>query len=330
MQENVDTLENTSTQAPASTTAPVLNIPAPSSPVQQPNSVTPKEKNPVKSELDKAGDVSLSVPSTNEIKPLVEVKDTNNDGIPESKATELINDKALEQVTNVKKQKFKIKVNFGKKTIPFMLALILIVVAFIAGISMGSTLFSTTIYNNSYNASANSATSARVVDGKNNVTVAGGFKYTIPETYYYDKYDKGVLIYDENNTFRIYIRGQEGIYDDIANAKTSVKETMIAAGLSVSSIKELSVNKHAYIVAETLDNLTNRMIAFTSATDAYIFYIEIVTSDNNYSMDALNLADDIVTNASLNAELTSMESTDINDIASLIIAASENYKSLNN
>ena len=152
--------------------------------------------------------------------------------------------------------------------------------------------------------------------------------FTIPEKYYYDKTEGGLLVYDTNDTFRIYIRGEEGIYDDIANAKSSVKATVINAGLSVTNIKEVTINKRNYVIAETIDGLVNRLIAFTKASDTEIFYVEIVTTENNYDYDVVDLADDIIANAAFQSETSKMESTDIHDIASLVIAASEVYKSL--
>jgi len=294
-------------------------------PVQDPSAI------PTLKEIPEEAKVNIAIPTkTGEV---VATKDSDGDGIPESsnKEAELIKNEDLSKVQNVKKGKIKFNISFLKKTVPMSFTILVTVIGMIVGGYIGKTLFPTIIFNNRPSTQrVNQNASARVADGKNNTTQAGSYTYKIPEKYVYDKYNKGILIYDTTDTFRIYIRGQEGIYNDIANAKTSVKATMEEKGLFIKNIKEASIKEHPYIIAETIDNLNNRLIAFTKASDKDIFYVEIVTSSNNYDYSVLELADDILSNAKYNEETSAMEKIEINDIATLIINAAEVYKSLTN
>lgn len=344
MEENLETLEETGTQVAANTAPPVLNLPsqapepvgavnvslAGAVPTQDPSGVAAAQAEAQAKKIEE-GQVNISVPAEGVVQPVVPVGETDEAGVPKSSiegtANELIDSKELETVSNVQKSKFKIKINLAK-SVSMPMCGIVAAVALIIGMLLGKTLFPTLIYSNSNNPNANPNTAARVVDGKNNVTIAGSYTFKVPEAYYYDKTESGLLVYDKKDTFRIYIRGQEGIYDDIANAKSSVKATLVNAGLSVTNIKEVTINKKNYVIAETIDGLVNRLIAFTKANDTEIFYIEIVTTENNYDYDVVDLADDILSNAAYQDAKTKMESTNINDIASLVVSAAEVYKSL--
>jgi len=346
--EKIDVLDSTDvelpavkapTQVSAASPAPKLDLPnqaptpvnavsieqASTGPVQDPNAT------PVPKEIPEEAKVNIAIPTgTGEV---VASNDADGDGIPESsnKEAELIKNEDLSKVNNVKKGKIKFNISILKKSVPMSFTILIGVLSMIVGGYIGKTLFPTVIFNNRPSAQrANQNASARVADGKNNTTQAGNYTYKIPEKYVYDKSSHGVLIYDTSDTFRIYIRGQEGIYNDIANAKTSVKATMEEKGLYIKSIKEVSIKEHPYIIAETIDNLNNRLIAFTKASDKDVFYVEIVTSENSYDYSVLELADDILTNATYNEETSAMEKIEVNDIATLIINAAEVYKSLTN
>ena len=74
--------------------------------------------------------------------------------------------------------------------------------------------------------------------------------------------------------------------------------------------------------------MNNRLYAFTSGEEGNVFFIEIVTSDNKYNYDCLDLANDIKTNAKKNDKVSSMEKIKVLDMSSLIISAANIYKSL--
>ena len=296
----------------------VQGIPVQPAPVE-----TPKE--PTSAEI--ATSVSIPVPETPQ--EVVETNIKEGEIVPESDIEELIDSKELSEVkVDISKKKLKINLNFLNKKIPILFVLIVVAVSLLIGGSIGATMFPKIIYSNASNSAANKNTKARVSDGKNNKTIAGDYTFTIPDKYYYDKSNSGVLVYDTNDSFRIFIKPIEIKYDDIANAKTSVKETLNSAEIKVSSIKEININEHAYLVAETIDDLTNRLIAFTTAGEETSFYIEVVTATNKFDYDCLDLADDISYNAKAIGEKSNMESINVNDVSKLIISAANIYKSL--
>ena len=328
MDENVN-----NTQVSASTPPQGINIDPPdlssvipisevqNIPVQPVENTTPAQK--------KVEDnVNISIPD----KPQTVVDTNINKGetVPDSDIEVLVDDPVTLKVENNidKKTKKMIKINFGSKTIPFNLALILFVVMFLIGIVFGATSFSKTVYSNQSNVNANQNTSARVSDGKNNETNAGGYIFKVPTNYYYDKTSDGLLVYDTNDSFRIFLKPLEGNYEDVANAKTSVKATLENSGLYVGNIKEITLGDNAFLVAETTKDLNNRLYAFTSGEEGNVFFIEIVTSDNKYNYDCLDLANDIKTNAKKNDKVSSMEKIKVLDMSSLIISASNIYKTL--
>lgn len=217
------------------------------------------------------------------------------------------------------------------KSLPFPFVIIAIVIFFIIGIVLGTLMFGTPTYKaGSYrNSMVNTDELPRVADGKNNVTRAGAFTYKIPETYYYDRVKSGVAIYDKDDTFRIYIRSDVGIYDDLATAKTSVIKTLEQQKVVVNNYKETAINKKNYVVIQGTTNTVNRTIAFTDAGHDYIFYIEIVTKDNKYNDELVSIADDIIRNVKFNEDTAEMELIDVFDISEVVIKASMEYKKIN-
>ena len=328
MDENVN-----NTQVSASTPPQAIQLDPPdlsgTIPLSEVQSIpTQPVEQPVVEEKTIDPGVNISIPETQV--PVVETNINQGETVPDTDIEVLIDEPVLTRPKNnldviTKKM---LKINFGKKTMPFNLALILFVVVFIIGIVIGAKSFSTTIYSNQSNVNANQNTNARVSDGKNNETNAGGFIFKVPNKYYYDKTSDGLLVYDTNDSFRIFIKPLKGNYDDIANAKTSVKATLENAGIGVSNIKEITLSDNEFLVAETIDGLQNRLVAFTSGGDETVFFIEIVTKDNSYDYDCLDLARDIKNNAKKNDNNSEMEKIKVNDTSSLIIAAANIYKSL--
>lgn len=291
-------------------------------PVQPVTRVEPKAPTSAQT----ATSVDIPVPETP--KEVVETNIKEGETVPETDVEVLVDNKELKTIetTNTKK-KLKINLSFLNKKIPFLFVVVIAVLTLLIGVTLGSTLFPKTVYSNATSSTANKNTSARVSDGKNNKTIAGDYTFSIPDKYYYDKTNNGVLVYDTNDTFRIFIKPIEVNYDDIANAKTSIKATLNNADIRVSSIKEITVNNHSYLVAETIDNLQNRLLAFTKGGDNS-FYFEIVTEANKYDYDCLDLADDIASNAEAIGQKSTMESITVNDISKLIISTANAYKSL--
>lgn len=167
-----------------------------------------------------------------------------------------------------------------------------------------------------------------IADGKNNITKAGNFEFKIPEKFYYDRNNEGLLVYDGKANWRIYIRADQGRYEDLAKAKKSVKETLIESSVSVNEIKETKKDKRSILVIEGTTKNDNRLIAFSDATHDYIFYIEIVDATNNYDYEALDVAIDIINNATYKESPSKLEDKTVYDISEIVIRASEEYKAL--
>ena len=255
----------------------------------------------------------IEVPSND---PVLNVENNNEDS--EKKAEEEIN-------LEVKDKKIK----FPKKNVSIFIFLGGIIAFFLIGILIGSTFFT----KNTYVASGIRKTTTKqalVADGKNNITNAGNYTFKIPSNYYYDKNNGGVLIYDSVASFRIYIKPIKGIYTDIVSAKTSIKESLKEIAVSVNQIKEIKINKSDLLVIETTEGIHNRLVAFMEAKNEYVYFIEIITSDNKYNYDLLNIAEDIAINATYKETELKLENVYVNNITDLVIRATEAYKSLSN
>ena len=237
------------------------------------------------------------------------------------------NTQALENLDNEKKKKFKIKISKGSKNVPKNLMIVVGIIFLVIGIMLGKMFFS----KNYCSVPSNSVVSSKkkfVSDGKNNVTNIGSFTYTIPNGYIYDKKDGGVLIYNKEDTFRIYITGEKGSYEDIAGAKNSIRESLRENSYTVNAVKEINSLDIGFIIFETTTNLNNRMVAFADAGEGYVYYLEIVNVNNTFDYEVLEIAADIVKNAKYEAVSTEMEKISINNVSDISIKAAEEYKSL--
>ena len=227
------------------------------------------------------------------------------------------------------KKSFKIKM--GKsKSVPKVILIGGIVVFFIMGVLIGSTVFKQNVCVGSSNNKKKTTTKVTYVsNGKNNETKAGSYTYKIPENYIYDKKNNGVIIYGDTGEWRIFIKAEPGLYDDVATARVSIEETLKENNVTVNNLRETKVSDNNYVIIEGTTRLQNRLIALTDAKNDNIFYIEIVTTDNSYNYEILNLANDIATNATYNDTVNDIERIDIYDASSMLITASEAQKSLN-
>ena len=195
------------------------------------------------------------------------------------------------------------------------------------GILIGAVLFSKNVCTAAPIKKTTNVSKNVVADGNNNITKAGAYTYKIPKDYKYDKKDNGILIYDDKSTWRIYLRADAGLYDDVASAKSSVKASLESTGINVNNIKETKIKDRLYMLIEGLTKTTSRLIAFTDAGNDYIFYMEIVTVDNIYNYDLLEIANDILVNATFNEEVSKIETISVYDVANIAILAAQEYKS---
>lgn len=238
-------------------------------------------------------------------------------------------DSPKEELTQLKIGGKVLKFKTGKN-LSLPIVLIIAILTLIIGVFIGKMLFSKNYCTTTTRKNTNTTKVKYVSDGKNNITNVGSFTYSIPEDYIYDKREKGLLVYDNKDTFRIYIKTTNGSYEDMSGAKLSIRETLKENGTTVNNIKELNISEKDYLIIETIRGTSNKLVAFSDASNDYVYYIEIVNSSNNYDYDVLDIAADIVKNAKYQEVESKMEGASINDVSDLAIKASLEYKALNN
>lgn len=277
--------------------------------------------------------VDIAIPTVGEVSQVAlpsdgtapEVKE-NTDTVGETTTTD---QEVLEEPN--KKKKFKIALSTGSKSVPKTIMIIVAIIFLVIGVLLGKMFFSKNYCATTNSSNRNILNNKKikyVSDGKNNITNILGVTYKIPEQYTYDKRENGVLIYGEGDTFRLYIKTEQGLYSDLTGAKNSIKASMIENSINVSNVKELKANDVEFLVFETTTKLVNRMIAFASAPQDQVFYLEIVNTNNNYDYDVLDVAADILKNATYEEVSTNMEKIDIEDISEVSIKAALEYKNL--
>ena len=224
------------------------------------------------------------------------------------------------------KKKFSLKI-LQVKTFSRKFLIIAVIVALLLGGVIGSLVFGKQVYTPSTGvARTTKAAIKHVADGKNNITYVDKYVYKIPDTYDYDKSNGGVIIYSPSDEFRILVKSIQGNYENIANAKESIKKSLENTGITVNSIVETVLNENRYVVVEATYGPRNRLYAFTQGNNDDVFYIEIVANENRYDYDALNLADDVINNTEYNDKYSTMESIQYEDVSSIVVTAAEAYK----
>ena len=223
------------------------------------------------------------------------------------------------------KTKFSLKI-LKQKTLPRKLVIILLIVTLVIGILVGSTMFGTQVYSPG---SGSSKTKTQVVkhvaDGSNNTTFVGKYDYKIPTEYDYDKSNGGILVFSKDDSFRILIKAIDGNYEHVANAKDSIKRSLENDGTKVNSIVETNINNTNYVVIEANKAPRNRLYAIRHGDKDNLFYVEVITSDDNYNYATLDIADDIINNATYNESRTLTESASHEDVGEMISVTAEAY-----
>ena len=220
----------------------------------------------------------------------------------------------------------------GNKTIKFKVGkfnaqhIIVLVGLFGLGLLMGYMIFGNRTTTKCYKSPVQ--VKNLVSNGKNNETYINGFKYKIPTSYTYDKTNEGIILYDNEQTFKMYLKSMVFDYNTIVNAKLSLQQTLIDNQFKVENIKEIGVNEHNYLVITATNGMYNRMLALTDVGNNKLFYVEIVTVDNKYDSEILKIADDIIMNAEATNDITGVEKLSIKDISKLITDTSQFDKDL--
>lgn len=275
--------------------------------------------------------VDIAIPSVGEVTEVSMPSDGSAPEVTQGDTTVGENTSATTTLEDPnKKKKFKIVLPKGRKNVPKSLMIIIAVIFLVIGILLGKSLFSKNYCStNTGNRSVLSNKKVKYIsDGKNNTTNIGGFTYLIPSDYTYDKSNGGVLIYGEDDLFRIYIRTNDGLYQDLTGAKNSLRASMIENSITVNNVKELKANDVEFLVFETTTKLNNRMIAFADAGNDKVYYLEIVDANNGYDYDILDITADILKNAKYEEVSSNMEKIDINDVSDVSIKAALEYKNL--
>lgn len=276
--------------------------------------------------------VDIAIPSVSEVKSVSLPSDGSAPEIQESAATvgDASNTTTVLEEPN-KKKKFKLNIQKGSKNVPKNLMIIVAIIFLVVGVLLGKAFFSKNYC--STNVGQNRSVVFKnkvkyVSDGKNNTTNVGGYTYKIPEGYIYDKSDGGLLIYDDADSFRIYIKTDAGLYTDLTGAKNSIRATMVENGVNVENVRELKSNDVEFLIFETITRLNNRIIAFADAKEDHVFYLEIVNVNNGFDYDVLDIAADILKNVTPEGTTSAMEKIDVVDISDVSIRSALEFKKL--
>lgn len=274
--------------------------------------------------------VDIAIPSVQT--PVQDVTIPNDGTAPEVKQDNNTvgekeeNSEQLEPTT--KKSKFKIDLSKGSKNVPKNLLIIVGIIFLVIGILLGKALFSKNYCASTTRRSTINSKTKFVNDGKNNITNIGDYTYKIPEQYSYDKKDGGLFIYNKEDTFRIFIRTNAGLFADLSGGKNSVRETLRENEVAINNMKEINSGDVEFLVFEGATRSINRLIAFADAKNDNVFYIEVVTNDNTYNYDTLEIIADILKNATYESVESKMEGIDIYDVSEVSIKAATEYKNL--
>ncbi len=262
---------------------------------------------------------------------------TNNNTVYDNNGVPVMKDAPKETVGTVKdesKVKNNPKLNILKsKVIPRNVVIILVVISLVLGILLGRLVLST---NTTSSIKINKTTTAKIVhvtDGANNETIAGVYKFKVPTTYTFDKYNDGIIVYGTNDSFKAYIKALQGDYDSIASARESIVKSFTSNGITVNNISEVSLYDNNYLLIEITTSIYNKLIAIRKANDDMVFYIEINDLDNTYNRDpGLKVADDVCDNAEYqdNNNLTKLESINISDFADYVTVIGNSDAQLKN
>ena len=334
--ETVETIDNTPTenQVSAATEAPTLDVQeevleaeateiadTASQPTYEPEQ--PQEQVQEQPQVQQQDNVNLNIPSAADIQPVAVDQNVEAGGVgtvdaPTQTAGQddiVVPEKGVTKF-KIGKKEFKVKLGGIKIThIAIYVCLVCL------GLFMGYLMFGnrTTTKCKKQNVKLTQF----VANGKNNTTLVNNYKYTIPNNYNYDKSNDGVIIYDQDQTFKIFIKNVVFQYNKLVNAKLSIQQSFIDSGIAVNDIKELAVNEKSYLVINATQNMHNRMIGITDAGNGQIFYAEILTTDNTFNNEYLKIADDIITNAEKVSDVPSIEKLKIADLSQLTITIGE-------
>ena len=274
--------------------------------------------------------IELDIPTVQEpTKPIEnamginEVED-NKKTVGEVNTEDLINE-GIEPRNKVAKIIIKMK---RTKNIPVKLCVMLVIFFAVMGIITGKLVFSKNICY--VNPVSDLGKSSKIKsNGRKSITKVGSYTFKIPDDSVWDRGDDGLYIYSTDDSWRVYIQEQNGLYTNIANAKKSVKETVKNQNLAVDSVFEKEIEDKLFVIVNNTEDLTNRLTAFTDAGHDKVFFVEIVTSTNTFSEEILVKIASILKDAEFVEEKeTNMEKIKVKNFAKEVIKASNEYTDL--
>ena len=330
-EETLESLDNTvnPNQVEATTEAPTLDVQeevlsSEAEPLQESVPTTTYEETvpTVEQPVEKQEDINIDIPAPADAQPVQVDQSVQAGGVGEVAAPQ---ETAGNDIVVPEKNAMSFKI--GGKTLKIKMGkfnaqkVLVFVGVFALGLFMGYLMFG----NRTTTKCVKSVVTNKnlVSNGKNNETYINGYKYKIPTSYTYDKTNEGIVVYDSDQTYKMYIRSMVFKYDEIVKSKLSLQQTLIDNQFKVDNIKELIFNEHGYLVITITTGMNNRMIGITDAGDGKIFYVEIVTVDNNYNTDIFNAADDIIQNAERTNDITQVEKLSIKDLSQLIVTTAK-------
>lgn len=212
------------------------------------------------------------------------------------------------------------------KTLPTKLSVLLIIIFMIIGIITGKLVFSKNVCTVPVQSSIGKSSNSIKSNGKKNETRIGSFVYKIPDDSLYDRRENGLYIYAKDDSWRVYINEKAGSYHDIANSQKSILETVKLQGFDVSDVVEKNIEDKLFVLIKNTKVTQNRLTAFTDAGNDKLFYIEIITSNNDFSEDVLAKVANILKDCeSVETPETKMETISVSDFSDVVIKASQEY-----
>lgn len=212
------------------------------------------------------------------------------------------------------------------KTLPTKFSILLIIIFMTIGIITGKLVFSKNVCSVPVQTSIGKSSNSIKSNGKKNETRIGSFIYKIPDDSLYDRRENGLYIYAKDDSWRVYINEKAGSYHDIANSQKSILETVKLQGFDVSDVVEKNIEDKLFILIKNTKVTQNRLTAYTDAGNDKLFYIEIITSNNDFSEEVLAKVANILKDCeSVETAESKMELIPVSDFSDVVIKASQEY-----
>lgn len=173
------------------------------------------------------------------------------------------------------------------------------------GISYGIFQLVTSIYQNQKEKEEQFSISSYKIEFQN-------FLYEIPGDMTYQKSSANKTLYlrDANDTYEVSIQVMNSTYSSVRSRKASLKSYFQSLGYTVSDVQEESYGSSTYLLMEASKKNKNYLLGIAKAGDSSkCFGISILTTENTIGYEYLEKLGRILTEATYQANNTSVEST---------------------